>query len=128
MFDRPLLRDGLSGVNWVLSSRRQPQPMGGGSREPFTVNHDGARVVIEEAASCGAERIVHTSTELILVARGVRGGLVDETAARSLDDMCGPYCQSKLLGEFAALDAAKRGLPVVVVNPTMPVRQRPTIA
>lgn len=121
MFDRPLLRDGLSGVSWVFHLAANPNLWAADRTSLFTVNHDGARVVIEEAAACGAERIVHTSTESILVARGVRGGMVDETATRSLDEMCGPYCQSKLLGEFAAFDAAKRGLPVVVVNPTMPV-------
>src|SRR3546814_5632109 len=35
--------------------------------------------------------------------------------------MPGSYCRSKFLAERAALEAAARGLPVVVVNPTLPV-------
>jgi len=42
----------------------------------------------------------------------------DESAILSLAEMAGPYCRSKLLAEQAALAAARRGLPVVVVNPT----------
>jgi dihydroflavonol-4-reductase len=39
----------------------------------------------------------------------------------TLDDMPGPYCRSKFLAEEAAREAASGGLPVVIVNPTMPV-------
>ena len=39
----------------------------------------------------------------------------------SLTDLPGPYCRSKFLAEQEALKAAARGLPVVIVNPTLPV-------
>ena len=39
----------------------------------------------------------------------------------ALDDMPGPYTRSKYLGEQAALEAARDGMDVVVVNPTVPV-------
>jgi dihydroflavonol-4-reductase len=39
----------------------------------------------------------------------------------SLEDLPGQYCRSKFLAEQAALMAARRGLPVVIVNPTLPV-------
>ena len=39
----------------------------------------------------------------------------------TLDDMPGPYCRSKFLAEEAAREAAAGGLPVVIVNPTMPI-------
>ncbi len=35
--------------------------------------------------------------------------------------MPGPYCRSKFLAEQAAREAAAGGLPVVIVNPTMPI-------
>ena len=35
--------------------------------------------------------------------------------------MPGPYCRSKYLAEAAAKEAASEGLPVVIVNPTLPI-------
>ena len=35
--------------------------------------------------------------------------------------MPGPYCRSKFLAEQEALTAARNGLPVVIVNPTLPI-------
>ena len=39
----------------------------------------------------------------------------------SLDEMVGHYKRSKFLAEEVALDFARRGLPLVVVNPSTPV-------
>src|SRR3546814_18835333 len=47
--------------------------------------------------------------------------MIDESVALRVEDMPGSYCRSKFLAERAALEAAARGLPVVVVNPTLPV-------
>jgi dihydroflavonol-4-reductase len=45
----------------------------------------------------------------------------DETTPVSLDDMTGHYKRSKWLAEQVALEKAKAGLPIVVVNPTAPI-------
>src|SRR5262249_2474057 len=42
----------------------------------------------------------------------------------SLEDMTGAYKRSKFLAEQVALEYAREGLPVVVVNPTAPVGDR----
>src|SRR5690606_7848521 len=69
------------------------------------------------------QRVVYTSTESILAGLRHRAaaGMIDETVDLAVDDMPGPYCRSKFLAERAALEAARHGLPVVVVNPTLPV-------
>ncbi|WP_340115442.1 NAD-dependent epimerase/dehydratase family protein [Pelagibius sp. 7325] len=87
------------------------------------VNLGGTLNVLAAAERHRAERVVYTSTESILAGlRGaVSGGMIDESAALRVEDMPGPYCRSKFLAERAALDAAARGLPVVVVNPTLPI-------
>lgn len=83
------------------------------------VNHRGTEVVLTAAARADLERIVHCSTYAVLVGRRrLSGQAVDETALLGSDDMAGPYCRSKCRAEHAALAAARRGLPVVVVNPT----------
>ena len=87
------------------------------------VNVLGTRTVLAEAARADLERIVHTSTETVLVGRRSAKApvTVDETVVLGADDMLGPYCRSKLLAEQAMLAAARQGLPVIIVNPTMPM-------
>lgn len=87
------------------------------------VNHRGTLNVLAAAARHRPDRVIYTSTESILA--GVRaraaGGMIDEGVDLRVEDMPGPYCRSKFLAERAALEAAADGLPVVVVNPTLPI-------
>ena len=62
---------------------------------------------------------MHTST---VGALGIpHGGPGSEDTPVTLDDMVGPYKRSKFLAEQAALDAAREGMPVVIVNPSTPI-------
>ena len=87
--------------------------------EMFRSNVEGTRNVLEAAARAGVERIVYTST--VGCIGFVRGGLGDETTAVTLADMEGPYKRTKFQAEQVALEYARKGLPVVIVNPTAPV-------
>ncbi|MFO0766941.1 MAG: SDR family oxidoreductase [Nitrospiraceae bacterium] len=73
------------------------------------------------------ERSVYCST---IGAIGIPGGgLGTEQTPVSLDQMAGHYKRSKYLAEQEVLKLAKEGLPVVIVNPSAPVRAadvRPT--
>jgi dihydroflavonol-4-reductase len=61
------------------------------------------------------------ATSLASGAYGEAAALIDESVELALDDVWGAYCRSKYLAECEARRAAKAGLPVVIVNPTMPV-------
>ena len=88
-------------------------------RELYRSNVDGTRHVLEAARRAGVERVVYTSTVGCI---GIpREGLGDETTPVSLDDMPGAYKRSKFLAEQVALEFARGGPPVVIVNPTAPV-------
>jgi dihydroflavonol-4-reductase len=89
----------------------------------YQVNQLGARHVFQEAEAAGVERIVHCSTESILKSFRKKSGneLIDESVQLTLEDMPGHYCRAKFLAEQEALSAAARGVPVVIVNPTVPV-------
>jgi len=89
------------------------------SREMFRSNVDGTRNVLEAASRAGVERIVYTST--VGCIGFIKNGLGDETTRTTLADMAGPYKQSKFQAEQVALEYARKGLPVVIVNPTAPV-------
>ncbi len=87
------------------------------------VNERGTRNVLEAARTAGVERVVHTSTESILIAmgRGRAPQIVDETTTTTAAEMAGAYCLGKWRAEQVALAAAAAGLDVVIVNPTVPV-------
>jgi dihydroflavonol-4-reductase len=84
------------------------------------VNYHGTVNVLDAALAAGVPRILHTSTESILT-RARQVGPIAEDQPVTLRDAVGPYCRSKFLAERHALRLARRGAPIVVVNPTLPV-------
>ena len=84
------------------------------------VNVDGTRAMLEAAGAAGARRVVYTST---VGALGIPkdGAPGTEDTPVSVADMVGPYKTSKFLAQQAALELARRGLPVVIVNPSAPI-------
>ena len=89
------------------------------SSDLYRSNVDGTRNVLAAAKKAGIDRVVYTSTVGCI---GIpRDGLGTEDAPVSLDDMTGHYKRSKFLAEQVALDYARSGLPVVIVNPTAPI-------
>ncbi len=92
------------------------------SREPrelYASNVDGTRNLLEAAKNQGVERVVYTSTVGCI---GIpHSGLGDENTPLTLSDMTGHYKRSKFLAEQAAMECAKGGFPVIIVNPTAPI-------
>lgn len=85
------------------------------------VNVGGTAIVMAEAREAGVKRVLHCSSETVLLAGARADGVIDETVAAAPEDAPGPYTRSKLLAERAAIEAAEHGLNVVIVNPTVPV-------
>jgi len=86
----------------------------------FRANVEGTRDLLTAALEAGIERVVYTSSVATLGL--VPDGSADETTPSSVDDMIGPYKQSKFLAEEVVRALAReRGLPVVIVNPSTPV-------
>jgi dihydroflavonol-4-reductase len=87
--------------------------------ELYRSNVEGTRSLLQAATSAGVERVVYTSTVGCI---GMPPGSVgDEQSPVTFQDMAGDYKRSKFLAEQVALEFAKKGLPVVIVNPTAPV-------
>lgn len=88
------------------------------------LNTGGTRALIAAAGGRPLERIVVTSSETTMKPRRGRPEGIHEGLELAPDDLTGAYPASKRLAELAALDAARAGLPVVVVNPTLPIGAR----
>ncbi len=85
----------------------------------YRSNVDGTRNMLSAAQAAGVERFIYTSTVGCI---GVPpGGIGDETQPLSIDAMAGAYKRSKFMAEQCALEFARGGFPVVIVNPTAPM-------
>jgi len=125
--DKAKLRQAARGCDWcfhVAASYhlwlRDYAPM-------YETNVEGTRRVLEAAAEAGCGRIVHTSTVgCIGLPSATNGSLIpsDETAPVSEAQMSNHYKRSKWRAEQVALDLARHGMPIVVVNPSAPIGPR----
>ena len=111
----------LKGVDRLYHLAANPNLWARDKKDFNRVNYEGSCTVFKEAAKKSLEVIVYTSTESILTGRGQGDALVDDAVQRKLNEMPGPYCRSKFLAEQAAFQAAREGLPVVIVAPTLPI-------
>jgi dihydroflavonol-4-reductase len=91
--------------------------------EMYNSNVDGTRAILEAAGKNGVRRVVYTSS-VATMGFTQNGAPADESSPVSLDNMIGPYKRSKFMAEQVAIEAARGGLDVVIVNPSTPVGER----
>ena len=88
-------------------------------QEVYDSNVGGTRKLLAAAERAGVERFVYTSTVGCI---GVpNDGVGDENQPCTEEEMSGTYKRSKFQAEQVALEFARRGFPVVIVNPTAPI-------
>ena len=88
----------------------------------YDVNVGGSLNVIDAAKAVGVERVVYTSTVGTIGLDGTENGCAaDETAWARIGHLFGLYKQSKYVAEHEVLRAGAEGLPVVLVQPTLPL-------
>ena len=89
-------------------------------KKHFQVNVMGTRNILTAAEAAGVERVVHTST-WIVVGRPTPDALATEDTQLSPDDIRGRYRRTKWLAEQEVLAAVARGQDVVIASPTVPI-------
>lgn len=95
--------------------------------EMYRSNVEGTRALLDAARRQGVRRVVYTSSVATMgFGSNGHGGahLTDEDSPVSLGEMIGHYKRSKFKAEQVAVEAAKSGMDVVIVNPTTPVGER----
>ncbi len=88
--------------------------------EMYKANVEGTRELLRLAREAGVRRVVYTSS---VATMGFRkdASVVDEETPVSEADMIGHYKRSKWMAEQVAIEAARGGQEVVILNPTTPV-------
>jgi dihydroflavonol-4-reductase len=118
--DRRSLERAVAGVREVYHVAADYRLWALNPADLFTTNVEGTRAILRASAEAGVGRIVYTSTVGTLgLPKNDHPGTEDTPV--SLAEMVGPYKASKFLAEQVALDLARRGAPIVIVNPSAPV-------
>jgi dihydroflavonol-4-reductase len=110
----------LQGVNRVYHVAADYRLWARNPQDIYESNVTGTRNLLTAARQAGIDRFIYTSSVGTMVPPHPNK-LPDEETKMQLDDMIGHYKRSKFLAEQEALEAARRGQPVVIVNPTTPV-------
>ncbi|HOW59490.1 MAG TPA: NAD-dependent epimerase/dehydratase family protein [Candidatus Omnitrophota bacterium] len=82
----------------------------------YKVNLEGTKNVVECAKEAGVKKMVYTSS-IITIGKSPGKELSDETTPFSASQLNSHYARSKYETEQWVLEEAKKGFPVVIVNP-----------
>ena len=88
--------------------------------EMYSANVQGTRDLLRLAREVGVPRVVYTSSVATMGFKS-DGTIVDEATPVALDAMIGHYKRSKYLAEQEAIEAARAGQHVIILNPTTPI-------
>jgi dihydroflavonol-4-reductase len=89
----------------------------------YDINVNGTKTLLEVALSQGLKKVVYTSTSNTIGSHGA-GNYVDENAEFNGWKAGDHYAISKYLAEIEAKKLCEKGLPLVIVNPTLVIGVR----
>lgn len=116
------LSPAMNGIDVVFHAAGVVDYWNQGVERMYEVNVEGTRNVMESALKSGIERVVHVSST---AAMGIHPDeLVDESYRFNVDENRFTYGHSKYLAEEIAFEYVKKGLPIVIVNPTTVIGPR----
>lgn len=121
--DPQSLRTGMSGCEFVFHVAADYRLWSRNGQELYDSNVEGTRNVLAAARDSGVRRVIYTSS-VATMGFGNNGRLTDEKTPVTLSNMIGDYKRSKFMAEQLAIEAARSGQNVVVVNPTTPIGER----
>jgi farnesol dehydrogenase len=115
--DQESLRRGMEGCRQVFHLAARAKNWARDKQEFFGPNVAGTRNVLEAAKAAGVERIVCTST-IVTLGPTPPGVVGDEDMPRATTHCFTEYEETKVVSEAELSEAARQGVPVVIVNPT----------
>jgi dihydroflavonol-4-reductase len=123
--DPPSLERAVAGCAVVYHVAADYRLWAKDSSELYNSNVEGTRNLLTAARDAGVERVVYTSTVGCIgippAGLGNKDQLGREDTQVGLEQMSGAYKRSKFQAEQIAMEFARAGFPVVIVNPTAPI-------
>ena len=124
----PVLEQAMRGCDWCFHVAASYHLWLRDYRPMYQANVEGTRQVLTAAGRAGCTRIVYTSTVgcIGLPKPEADGRIIptDEATPVAEAQMRNHYKRSKWRAELVALELARQGLPVVIVNPSTPIGAR----
>lgn len=114
------LRSAIRGCDAVMHVAADYRLWAPDPKSMYAANVEGTRALLRIAREEGVPRCVYTSSVATMGFKS-DGTIVDETTPVSIADMIGHYKRSKFLAEQAAIEAARAGQQVIILNPTTPI-------
>ncbi|HYX68343.1 MAG TPA: hopanoid-associated sugar epimerase [Terriglobales bacterium] len=121
--DPASLRKAMSGCEMVFHVAADYRLWTRDPSEMYRSNVEGTRELIKAAQACGVRRVIYTSS-VATMGFTKNGTPCDEGSPVSLAAMIGHYKRSKFMAEQVAIEAARAGADVVMVNPTAPIGEQ----
>ena len=118
--DRGSLEAALEGCDTVYHVAAMYALWAPSPKEIYDSNVTGTVNLLEAAGRAGVEKIVYTSS-VATIGLPKDGTLGTEEVPLPPEDLVSDYKRSKYLAEQEVLQYVRRGLPVVIVNPSFPV-------
>ncbi|MBO0910380.1 MAG: NAD-dependent epimerase/dehydratase family protein [Acidobacteria bacterium] len=121
--DPASLEKGIAGCDVVFHVAADYRLWVRDPEEMYRSNVEGTRAILRAARKNNVRRVIYTSS-VATMGFTANGEPADEESPVSLGHMIGPYKRSKFMAEQVAIEAARAGQDVVIVNPTTPVGER----
>ena len=123
VLDRSSITAALQGVRYLVHTAADYRLWAPVPDDIIRTNVEGTRIVMEEAARAGVERIVYTSSVATIACSRDEPG--DESRPLPLSEAVGGYKRSKVMAERLVSEMVETsGLPAVIVNPSTPIGPR----
>jgi dihydroflavonol-4-reductase len=116
----PTIRKAMEGCDVVYHAAADYRLWTRNPAEMYAANVDGTKNMMQAAWDLKIPKIVYTSTVGTIGLQGHRQS-ADESSFLQIDSKTGHYKKSKFQAEQVVLEFARKGLPVVIVNPSAPV-------
>ena len=121
--DKNAVKEALKGCDTLFHTAAYFAHWSANKQLFYDINVDGTKIILEEALSQGLEKVVYTSTSNTIGSHGA-GNYVNEEAEFNGWDTGDHYAISKYLAEIEAMKICEKGLPLVIVNPTLVIGVR----
>ncbi|WP_223924034.1 hopanoid-associated sugar epimerase [Geobacter sp. AOG2] len=118
--DHDSLRQGLKGCDVLYHAAADYRLWTRNPQQMYRINVEGTQAILGAALENGLSRVVYTSSVGTLGNPG-NGTPGTEDTPVTLADMVGHYKKSKFLAEREAERSIRRGLNLVIVNPSTPI-------